>query len=68
MWDVIGHEDEVECIYEEIEGNFDASHITNYNELPEKAKNYIKRIEDILGLPITYIGTGADNQDMIVRN
>lgn len=65
---IIGHEDEVECIYEEIEGNFDASHITNYNELPEKAKNYIKRIEDILGLPITYIGTGADNQDMIVRN
>lgn len=64
---ILGHEDEVECIYEELEGNFDASHITDYEDLPEKAKTFIKTIEKHINTPVTYIGTGADNKDMIVR-
>lgn len=64
---IIGHENEVEGIYEEFEGNFDSSNITSYNKLPEKAKIYIKRIEDITNVPINYIGTGANNNAMIVR-
>ncbi|MBQ9011891.1 MAG: adenylosuccinate synthase [Bacilli bacterium] len=64
---IIGHEDEVECIYEEFEGNFDAENITEYDKLPEKAKTYVKRIEKVTGIPVTYIGTGADNKHMIVR-
>lgn len=65
---IIGHENEIECIYEELEGNFEASHITDYEKLPEKAKTYVKKIEKTTGIPVTYIGTGSDNKDMIVRN
>lgn len=64
---IIGHENEIEPIYEEFEGDFDASHITEYEDLPEKAKTYIKKIERTLNVPVTFIGTGADNKDMIVR-
>lgn len=64
---IIGHEDEVECIYEEFEGNFEAEGITRYDDLPEKAKTYVKKIEHFTNVPVTYIGTGADNKDMIVR-
>lgn len=64
---IIGHEDEVECLYEEFEGNFDIAGALDYDELPEKAKIYIKKIENYTNVPVSYIGTGADNKDMIVR-
>ena len=64
---ILGHEDEIECIYEELEGNFDAQHITEYEKLPEKAKTFIKTIEKHTKTKVSYIGTGADSKDMIVR-
>ena len=65
--EILGHQDEVECIYEELEGNFDASHITEYDDLPEKAKIFVKTIEKHTKTKVSYIGTGADSKDMIVR-
>ena len=54
-------------VYEEFEGNFgDISKIKNREELPENAKKYLKRIEEIVGVPIKFIGTGADRENMIV--
>ncbi|MBR2833214.1 MAG: adenylosuccinate synthase [Bacilli bacterium] len=64
---IIGHEDEIECIYDEFVGGFDIAGETNYDMLPQKAKSYVKKIESYTGVPVTYIGTGADNKDMIVR-
>ena len=64
---IIGHENEVECIYEEFEGNFDIDGVLDYDRLPEKAKVYIKKIENYTNVPVSYIGTGADNKNMIVR-
>ena len=54
-------------VYETFEGNFDACGIRKYAKLPEKAKTYVKAIEEFIGIPIGIIGTGPDREDMIVR-
>ena len=57
-----------EAIYEEFEGNFgDISKCKTYDELPENAKKYIKRIEELTNTPIRFIGTGAARENIIVR-
>lgn len=56
------------AIYEEFEGNFgDISNCKTFDELPENAKIYLNRIEEIIGVPVKFIGTGAGREDMIVR-
>ena len=58
-----------ECtpVYEEFDGNFgDLSGIKSRDELPENAKIYLKRIEELVGAPIKFIGTGPDRLDMII--
>ena len=55
-------------IYEEFDGNFgDISKCKNYDELPDNAKKYIERIEEVTGTPIKFIGTGPSREDIIVR-
>jgi adenylosuccinate synthase len=41
------------------------SHIRNYDELPQAAKNYISRIEELLGILVYWIGVGPDRDSMI---
>jgi len=41
--------------------------ITDYNELPKEAKNFIERIESETGTPVTLIGTGPEINAMIDR-
>ena len=56
------------AIYEDFEGNFgDISNCKTFDELPENAKVYLRRIEEYTGVPIKFIGTGAGREDMIVR-
>lgn len=56
-----------EPVYEEFEGNFgDISNIKTREELPEKAKKYLNRIEEIVKIPIKFIGTGAGRESVIV--
>lgn len=58
---------ECEPIYEEFEGNFgDISNIHKREDLPENAKKYLKRIEEIVKVPIKFIGTGAGRDSMII--
>ena len=53
--------------YEEFEGNFgDISNCKTREELPENAKIYLNRIEEIVKVPIKFIGTGAGRENMIV--
>lgn len=55
-------------VYEEFEGNFgDISTIKSRSELPEKAQKYLSRIEEVVGVPIKFIGTGAERESMIVE-
>lgn len=43
-----------------LSGNFgDISNVKSYDELPDKAKIYLSRIEEVVGSPIKFIGTGA---------
>ena len=59
---------ESEPVYEEFLGDFgDISHIRNYDDLPEKAKKYVERIEKYVGIPIKFIGVGAGREEMIVK-
>ena len=56
-------------IYEEFEGNFgDISKCETFEELPDKAKVYVKRIEDVVKTPIKFIGTGPARENIIVRD
>ena len=56
-----------EPVYEEFEGNFgDISKCKTREELPINAKIYLKRIEEITGVPIKFIGTGARREAMII--
>ena len=56
-----------EPVYETFEGNFgDISNIKERENLPENAKKYLKRIEEIVGVPIKFIGVGAGRDSMIV--
>ncbi len=54
-------------IYEEFEGNFgDISKCKTRSELPEKAQKYLARIEELVGVPIKFIGIGAGREAMII--
>lgn len=56
-----------EPVYEEFEGNFgDISSIKSRNDLPENARIYLNRIEEVVNVPIKFIGTGPDRDDMII--
>lgn len=41
--------------------------INSFDDLPEKAKEYICYIEEILHTPIKHISTGPKRNDMIIR-
>ena len=54
-------------VYEEFDGNFgDISNIKSREDLPENAKKYLNRIEEIVKVPIKFIGTGAGRDSMII--
>ena len=42
--------------------------ITTYGELPEAARNYIKRLEEVSGVPAAIVSTGSDRDHTIVRD
>lgn len=65
--DVIGRENEVEPVYEEFTTDFNIEKETNYDNLPDAAKEYIEAIEKHLEVPVKFIGTGPANEDMIIR-
>lgn len=54
-------------VYETFEGNFDISGIKKYSKLPAQAKTYVKAIEKFVGVPVKFIGTGPDREDLIIR-
>ena len=42
--------------------------ITVFEELPQAAKNYIKRLEELVEVPIDIVSTGPDRDETIVLN
>ena len=43
----------------------DITQIKNYKELPKEAKDYLKKIEELIGLPITRFSVGPDRKQTI---
>ncbi|KAL1870553.1 hypothetical protein VTK73DRAFT_2561 [Phialemonium thermophilum] len=41
--------------------------IRNWSDLPVQAQKYIELIESYVGVKVTYVGTGQDREDMILR-
>ena len=55
-------------IYTELQGwDQDISGITTWNELPSSAQEYIRFIEDYLGVPFKIISTGPKRNETIIR-
>lgn len=55
-------------VYKELAGGWsDIASCKTFEELPENAQNYIKFIEKYIGVPVKFIGTGAEREAMIVR-
>ncbi len=60
--------DNVEVLYEELPGwNDDISKAKTFEDLPENARNYVKKLEEILEVPINFIGIGVHRDDMIFK-
>lgn len=56
------------AVYEEFDGNFgDISQCKTRKDLPENAQKYLARIEEFVGVPVKFIGTGAARDAMIVE-
>lgn len=54
---------DVEVKYVELKGwEKPITGIKNYEDLPAETKTYIKFIEDFIGIPVKYIGTGPGKQ------
>ena len=61
--------DRCEPIYEQMQGwQQSTCGITNYDQLPPKAKAYLERIEDLTQVPVDIVSTGPDRSDIIYRN
>ena len=59
---------ECQPVYEEMPGWQDSTvGVTRFDDLPQAARNYLKRMEAVCGVPIDIVSTGADREHTIVR-
>jgi len=59
--------DECEPVYVEMPGWQDSTvGVTKLEDLPEAARNYLNKIEELVGVPIAIISTGPDRAETIV--
>jgi adenylosuccinate synthase len=45
----------------------DIGKIRTYKDLPLNARKYIERLEQLIGVPIKYIGVGPNREDIIIK-
>ena len=45
----------------------DISGIKNFSDLPKAAQQYVERIEELVGVPIHYIGTGPGRHALLYK-
>eukprot|EP00957_Ditylum_brightwellii_P088192 6717535-Ditylum_brightwellii.AAC.1 len=45
----------------------DISNVKTFDELPVNAQRYVLRVQELLGVPIRWIGVGPNRLDMIDR-
>lgn len=55
-------------VYEQLPGwKTSTRHVRSYDELPENAKRYIERIEELAGCPVEVVSVGPDREETIIR-
>ena len=58
-----------EPVYETLPGwSRPASGARLYDDLPVKAQQYVRRLEEVSGVPVAIISTGSDREETIVRD
>jgi len=45
----------------------DITGITDYEKLPKNCKVYIETVEELINIPITWVGTGPDRSHTIMK-
>jgi len=56
-----------EPIYEELPGWQEKTYgLTEYDQIPQKAKDYIARLEALCGIPVAIVSTGPDRNETIM--
>ena len=63
-------EDLAKCepVYEEFEGwSEDLTSVENYDDLPENAKKYVAKIEELTGVSVDMVSVGPKRTQTIVR-
>ncbi len=56
----------VEVVYEDMPGwKCSTQGVSKFDDLPARAKRYIKRIQKVTGVPVAWVGTGPDRSHMI---
>ena len=57
-----------EPLYETVPGWSEPTKgVTEFNQLPENARRYIRRLEETSGVPASIISTGSDRDHTILR-
>lgn len=54
-------------VYETLKGGWNTEKATTFEELPKEAQDYICFIEEYTGVPVKYIGVGADEKRTIIK-
>ena len=59
----------VEPVYEELPGwETETAGLNRWDDLPANARGYVERVEEIVGVPVSYVGTGQHREALIVRD
>jgi len=58
----------VQPVYEEVDGWGKLKGINKYEDLPKNAIKYIKKIEELVGTKVGIISTGPDRKETILLN
>ena len=61
--------DKAEPVIEYMDGwGCDISGVRRWEDLPEAARRYVRRIEEAVGCPIVYVSVGPERESIIIRN
>jgi adenylosuccinate synthase len=60
--------EEVTPVYESLPGwQEDLSGVVSFSDLPEQARKYVGRLEELTGVPVSMISVGADREQIVMR-
>jgi adenylosuccinate synthase len=58
-----------EPVYEEMPGWSESTEgATSLDDLPDNARNYLKRLEEVVGVPVDIVSTGPERDETIILN